>query len=52
MNPITAIRIPHSGGWKLSAVVNATLIQYVYYGYTKREAMRLFRAKIKQRAKS
>jgi hypothetical protein len=43
---ITAERIHPSGGWHLSAVVgegNSYLVWRSYYGYTKQEALTMFR---------
>jgi hypothetical protein len=34
----------HSGGWRISAIVGGYYVEQVYYYYTKREAVRLFRA--------
>jgi hypothetical protein len=32
-----------NGAWRVSDIVDGYLVQRVYYGYTKREAMRQFR---------
>ena len=33
----------HSGAWQVSAIVRGYLVTRTYYGYTKRDAVRLFR---------
>jgi hypothetical protein len=48
---ITAERIHPSGGWHLSAVVgggNSFLVWRSYYGYTKKEALAMFRQLLKE----
>jgi hypothetical protein len=44
---ITAERLQPSGGWSISAVVGGSYsgyrVQRSYYGYSKREALALFR---------
>lgn len=37
----------HSGAWQISAIISGRLITRTYYGYTKREAVRLFRTESK-----
>lgn len=39
---VTAWRIPLSGAWELSALVGGYRVSRVYYGYTKRAAIRWF----------
>jgi len=34
----------HEGAWIVSALVNGYLVTWRYYGYTKAEAKRLFKA--------
>lgn len=41
-----ATRIPHSGAWEVAAVVDGYRKFRVYYGYTKREAIRRFVAEV------
>ena len=36
-------RIPHSGAWAVSADVGGRLVTRTYYGYSKREAVAMFR---------
>jgi hypothetical protein len=36
-------RVWHSGAWIVSDIVGGYLVSRTYYGYTKREAVRLFR---------
>lgn len=38
-----AERVAHSGAWSVYGVVNGYLLSRTYYGYTKREAVRLWR---------
>ena len=33
----------HSGAYQVSAIIRGYLVTRTYYGYTKREAVRLFR---------
>lgn len=40
---ISASQLFPSGAWELSAIVGNQLIRKAYYGYGKREAMRMFR---------
>jgi hypothetical protein len=39
---VTATKISHNGAYECSALVDGHLRQRVYYGYTKREAIRDF----------
>jgi len=39
-----ATRVHHSGAWIVSEIVGRYLVSRTYYGYTKREAVALFRA--------
>lgn len=41
---VTATRIHHNGAWEVSAIIGGYLTRRVYYGYTKREAIRLFKS--------
>ena len=43
---VTTERDPIRGTWKCSAIVKGHLAQMTYYGYTKREAIALFRASV------
>jgi hypothetical protein len=36
-------RIAHSGAWRISDIVNGYWFTRVYYGYSKRDAMREYR---------
>lgn len=45
---ITVVRKPIDGTLLLSCVYNQHLVRRAYYGYTKREALRLFRAYLKK----
>lgn len=38
----------HRGFWQISAVVNGYLVQRQYMGYTKKEAVRLFKEEAKK----
>jgi len=40
---MTATRHPISGAWIVSDIIGGSLTSRVYVGYTKREAVRLFR---------
>jgi hypothetical protein len=39
---VSATCIPHSGAWEVAAVVDGIRRFRVFYGFTKREAIRLF----------
>lgn len=39
-------RISHSGAWEVAAMVNGYRVAKVFYGYTAREALRLFVSEI------
>ena len=39
---------PITGGWRLSTIADGHLVQRLYMGYTKKEALRLFRQEIKK----
>jgi hypothetical protein len=41
---MSATRVWHSGAWIVSEIVGGYLVSRTYYGYTKREAVALFRA--------
>ena len=43
---MTVTKLNHSGAWQISALVNNYLVTRTYYGYTKREAMRLFKSDV------
>lgn len=34
----------HNGAWQVSAIIGGYLVTRTYYGYTKREALRQFKA--------
>jgi hypothetical protein len=40
---MTATKLFPSGAWEISDIVCGYLVRHVYYGYTKREALRQFR---------
>ena len=40
---VSIVRLFPSGAWEVSAVVRGFLVSRRYSGYTKREALRLFR---------
>jgi hypothetical protein len=40
---MSVTRVWHSGAWIVSDTVRGYLVTRTYYGYTKREAVRLFR---------
>ena len=42
----------HAGAWIISDIIGHHLITRRYYGHTKREAMRLFKAETKAGARS
>lgn len=48
---VSATRIPHSGAWEVAAVVDGYRKSQVYYGYSKREAIRRFVAEVNINAK-
>ena len=41
----------HAGAWIVSDIVGSCYYVRTYYGYTKREALRLFRAYVKEAGK-
>jgi hypothetical protein len=43
MNALTVERVHHSGAVIVSATVRGYLVTRIYYGYTQRESVRLFR---------
>ena len=45
---VTIGRDPVYGAWVCSAIVGTQRVHQRYYGYTKREAVRLFRAFIRE----
>lgn len=45
---MTIERIPHSGALVVSEIIGGYLVTRKYYGYSKREAMRAFRAEARQ----
>lgn len=44
---MTIEKIWHSGAIRIYAIIGGHLVTRVYYGYTKREARRLFRDEMK-----
>lgn len=44
---MTVFKIPHNGAIRVSDILNGHLVQRVYYGYTKAEAVRKFRAEMR-----
>jgi hypothetical protein len=38
----------HNGAWRISDMINGYLVQHVYYFYSKREAMAMFRQMVKE----
>jgi hypothetical protein len=44
-------RKPHSGAWEVAAIVSGYRVARVYYGFSKREAIRLFMAEVNGGAK-
>ena len=47
---MSATKVAHSGAWIITAEVGGYYESRTYYGYTKREAMRLFREEKKRGA--
>jgi hypothetical protein len=47
---VSVYRHPVHGAWIISAIVGGYFVEQAYYGYTKREAMKLFRERIKSLA--
>ena len=49
---MTIEKIGHSGAWKITGVVEGEsdhhFLTRVYYGYTKREAVRLWREQVRE----
>lgn len=45
---MTITRIFPSGAWQVSTIINGYLVTRTYYGYTKREAIALFRSETKR----
>ena len=43
---VSARRLHPSGAWEVSAIVCGCLTYRVYFGFTKREAVRLFRTEL------
>jgi hypothetical protein len=44
-------RSPHSGAWNISEIVDGYLIRRSYLDYTKKEAIREFKAEMKEAKK-
>jgi hypothetical protein len=42
---MTVTRMRHSGAWVVTDIINGYYEQEVYYGYTKKEAIALFKEK-------
>ena len=40
-------RVAHSGAYVITAIVGGYYVSRTYYGYTRREALRLFRAAVR-----
>lgn len=47
---MTVSKLTPSGAWEVSDIIGGYLVRRVYYGYTKREAIREFRAEFKRGA--
>jgi len=45
---VTATRVPHNGAWQLAAMVDHMMLHRTYYGYTRDEAVSMFRDVIRQ----
>ena len=45
LSPIVE-RVPHSGAWVVSDIVGGYRIARTYYGYTRRQAVALFRREV------
>lgn len=45
---MTATRLYPSGAWEVSDIIRGQWVRRTYYGYTKREALTLFRAECAQ----
>ena len=43
---VSAEKVAPSGGWRVSAIVGGYLRSVLYLGYTKRDAVRAFRASV------
>lgn len=48
---MTAYKNKITGSWIISDIVGGCYYTRAYYGYTKRDALRLFRAYVKEEAK-
>jgi len=46
------IRLLHNGAWRISNIIRGYLVTKTYYGYTKWEAIRLFKAATNQETHS
>jgi hypothetical protein len=44
---VSATRNPVNGSWIVTGEINLYFVTRVYYGYTKREAIRLFRGEFR-----
>ena len=44
---MTAVKLFPSGAWQVSAIVGNHRVVRTYYGYPKREALRLFRKEVR-----
>lgn len=44
---MTATKL-HNGAWQISDIIGGHLVTRTYYGYTKREALRLFKSETKE----
>jgi hypothetical protein len=45
---MSADKVFPSGAWRVSDIIGSYLVQRVYFGHTKREAMLAFRAEFKR----
>ena len=45
---MTLEKIAHNGAWRAFDIVSNRFVSHVFYGYTKKEAAREFRAILKQ----
>jgi hypothetical protein len=43
---VAVSRKPHSGAWEVAAILNGYRVARVYYGFSKREAVRLFMVEV------
>lgn len=48
---MNATKSPISGAWEVSDIVGGQYVRRTYYGYTKRDSVRAFRALVKSLAR-